>query len=178
MDEATPQDRAASAAEALAAEGNPVTARAVQQRARVSMTIAAAVARDWNSKQAEMQAVPDIPEAINARVQSLWREAVLAARAEHDTDREGWASKIRGITDERDGALEDADRERQRADELEAELASAADRIAGLETQLHRAQAEVAAAETRAAAAEGVAGGLREALAALKPDPEPAAKKK
>lgn len=171
MAEKTPQERAAEAAEALAAEGNPVTARAVQQRAQVSMNVASPVAREWNEAQAQSREVPPVPDSVTLRVQGLWREAVEAARGEHQVERDGWAARLASAEEERDGALEDVGR-------AQAQLDAAATRIAELEALVEQvratvgeAEARTAAAETRASAAEGVAVGLREALTALAQKP-------
>ncbi|MBS1673148.1 MAG: DNA-binding protein [Actinobacteria bacterium] len=175
----TVQQRAEAAAEALAAEGSPVTARTVRQRARVNMSVAAAVARAWNEREAESREVPAMPDAVLARMEGLWREAVAAARDEHQAERDGWAAQLAAVEAERDALGEDVDRaEAERdeavaaAEELGEELRS---RISDLERQLEAeraslatAAAATAAAEGRAAAAEGVAEGLREGVAELR----------
>jgi hypothetical protein len=185
MVEQSTQERAQAAAEALDAEGATVTARTVQQRARVSMTVAAAVAREWNKQQAAARAVPEVPAQVLARVDAIWREAVEAARAEHEAERDGWAARLASSEEERAGLNEDLERiEAERAEEQSAARAEADElrsHIAALDAEL-AAQKEAAAeaasaaaaaetravdAETRTAAAEGVVAGLREALAAL-----------
>lgn len=178
MTETSTQERATAAAEALSAEGTPVTARTVQQRARVSMSVAAAVAREWNAKEAAARAIPEVPAQVLARVDAIWREAVEAARTEHDTEREGWAARIAAGEEERAGLTEELERIEAEHSEEHAAAQAAADelhaRIAAHEADAAEhaaaatsAAAAVAAAEARASAAEGVAAGLREALSAL-----------
>lgn len=187
VDEQSTQDRAAAAAEALASEGVAVTARTVQQRARVSMSVAAAVAREWNKQQAAARAIPEVPTQVLARVDAIWREAVEAARTEHEAERDGWAARLAASEEERAGLVEDVDRieaeraaerdaARAEADELrshiaalDAELTAQKEAAAAAATSVAAAESRAAEAENRAAAAEGVVSGLREALAALSP---------
>lgn len=169
MTEQTPEERATAAAEALAAEGFPVTARAVQQRAQVGMNVASPVARDWNARQALARKVPPLPDSVAVRVQGLWREAVEAARAEHDAERDGWAAQLKNFEDERDGALDEARSAQQELDRANArisELEGVVEQVRGVTAEAER---RVVESEARAAAAEGVAVGLREALVALSP---------
>jgi|SRR5665647_491466 hypothetical protein len=174
MADKTPDERAAAAAEALAAEGAAVTARAVQQRARVDMNVASPAAREWNARQAQAREVPPLPDSVEVRIQGMWREAVEAARAEHQVERDGWAARIKVVEDDRDGALEDATRIRGELDratarnaELEEALEQALAAASQAQARTAAAEAHAAAAEARAAAAEGVAAGLREGLSAL-----------
>lgn len=167
MAEATPRERAEDAAEALAAEGAAVTARAVQQRAQVGMNVASPVAREWNARQSQSRDLPPLPNSVLARINAVWGEAVEAARVEHQAERDGWVARLAEVEDERDGAIDDVTR-------CQEELAQAAARIAELEQALEQAQGattqaqvNAAAAEARASSAEGVAAGLREALSAL-----------
>ncbi|MBK8460146.1 MAG: DNA-binding protein [Micropruina sp.] len=169
MAEHTPEERAAAAAEELAAEGFPVTARAVQQRAQVGMGVASPAARDWNARQAHTRKVPPLPDSVAVRVQGLWREAIEAARAEHQAERDGWASQLKNVEDERDGALDEASGAQQELDRANAhisELEVIVEQIRGMTAEAER---RAVASEARAAAAEGVAVGLREALTALSP---------
>lgn len=180
MEQEKSQQRAAEAAEALAAEGSPVTARTVQQRARVGMAAAAAAAREWNKQVAAAREIPEVPGPVLARVDAIWREAVEAARAEHEADREGWTARLGASEEERAGLIEEAQRVAQSHAEAlavaEAEATAARERIAALEAAAQKQQedaekaaAALAAAEARAATAEGSMAGLREALAALAP---------
>lgn len=169
MADKSPEERATQAAEALAAEGNPVTARGVQQRGQVAMNVASVVAREWNEQQAQARELPPMPETVTVRMQGIWRSAVEAARAEYEVEAEGWAARLKAAQDERDGALEDlssAQKDVEAAHVRIAELEAAAETVS---TAISGAEARAAAAEARAAAAEGVAAGLREALAAITP---------
>lgn len=174
MAENTPEERAAAAAEALAAEGAAVTARGVQQRALVGMNVASPAAREWNARQAQARDVPPLPTSVVARTEALWREAVEAARAEHQVERDGWAARLKVVEDERDGALEDVTSAQEAIEQATAriaELEAAAQQAVAVATQAQArtgvAEVRAAEAEARAAAAEGVAAGLREALSAL-----------
>lgn len=180
MTELTPEERAVAAAETLDADGNPVTARAVRDLARIDMNLASRVAREWNAQQAQARDVPPIPDAVMTRVNALWREAIEAAHAEHKVEVDGWLARVKHAEDERDAAMEDAESEHARFEEAQARAARSLDdaeaRIAELEAAaqqhasvLAEAQARAVNAETRAAAAEGIAAGLREALEALSP---------
>lgn len=111
------RERAVTAAEALSAEGAAVTARAVRSRAQVSMTVAAAAAREWNQSEAEASAVPEVPEAVSRRFDAVWRDAVIAARGEYERAKDGWNAAIEAARAERDESAELADR-------LEGELAA------------------------------------------------------
>lgn len=176
----TPEQRALAAAETLDAEGSPVTARAVQQAAQVGMNVAMKVAKEWNAQKAQARDVPPIPDAVMARVNALWREAIEAAHAEHQVEVDGWVARVKHAEDERDAAMEDAEAEHARFEEAHARATRSLDnaeaRIGELEAAaqqhaavLAEAEARAASAETRAAAAEGIAAGLREALEALSP---------
>lgn len=169
MSDKTPEARALEAAEAIAAEGSPVTARAVQQRAKVNMNVASPVARDWNEQQAQAREVPPMPDAVTLRVEALWRAAFEAARDEHQVETDGWAARLKAAQDERDGALEDLSIAQQEVEAANQRTEDASARIAELEAEPNQARGEAAAAETRAVAAEGIATGLKEALAVLTP---------
>ncbi|MGH3351576.1 MAG: DNA-binding protein [Nocardioides sp.] len=119
MTEATPELKAAQAAEAIAAEGIAVTARSVRQRSGVRMAIAADAARAWNEREAETQDAPPAPEAVQARFDALWREAYTAARAEFDEAVAGWKAKLQRAEEERGqltAAVEEAEKENDRVD--------------------------------------------------------------
>jgi hypothetical protein len=87
MAESTPEGRAMQAAEALAAGGHQVSARAVRERAGVAMTVAAAVARAWNESAVAAPDAPELPSSLLTRFEAMWREAFLAARAEFEGER-------------------------------------------------------------------------------------------
>ncbi len=53
------------------------------------MTVAAAVAREHNDAAANQVDVPEAPATVTARFEAIWREAVIAARAEFALEREG-----------------------------------------------------------------------------------------
>ncbi|SDL34339.1 replication region DNA-binding N-term [Nocardioides sp. YR527] len=119
MTVSTPEVKAAGAAEALAAEGVAVTARAVRERSGVRMAIAADAARSWNEREAEQREAPAIPEAVQARFDALWREAFTAARKEFDEAVAGWKAKLQRADEERDQltvAVEEAEKECERID--------------------------------------------------------------
>ena len=149
MADVTPEDRARAAARALTAEGSPVTSRAIRDRAKVRMAVAAQVAREANESVAAAAQTPDLPDQVTDQVAALWRAAVEAAKEKHAAEMASAAQRLAEAQTERDDAV-------QLVIELEEKLAVAKDALA-------RAQA----AETRATAAEARADGLREALAAL-----------
>lgn len=164
---ATPEQRALAAAEAIAAGGDPVTARGVQQLARVGMKVATPVARAWNEQHSGMPAATPVPDQVRVRFEAMWREAVHAAGAAHASEVEEWTARLAA-------SQEDLDRVATHLAGLEAELAAAQVRAAEAQAQtdqvraeLRAAEAVAARAENRAAAAEGLVAGLREALAAL-----------
>lgn len=141
LKEQTPEYRATAAAEALAAEGIPVTARSVRDRSGVRMALAADAARAWNEQQSNEQAVPDAPEAVQARFMALWREAVTVARGEFAEARAGWEAKIAKAKEDCDAMAEDLGKVE---DERDKALKKAAD-----------AEKEVTAQRSRADKAEG-----------------------
>lgn len=125
MSEQTPEMRARAAA-----EGASVTSRAVRERSGVKMVVAADAARVWNEETARATAVPDLPQAVQLRLEGIWAEAFTAARLEFDDARAGWTSRIQHLEDEvRDltSAVSDAEQATERA---EAAAAKAADRAA------------------------------------------------
>lgn len=89
-----PTQRALAAAEALDAEGVRVTARAVKDRARVQMETARAAAADWNTRKATQANPPAVPESLTVRFAAIWDEAWRTARAEFETERQGWISRL------------------------------------------------------------------------------------
>lgn len=138
------QQRAAQAAEALAAEGNPVTNRAVRERAGVSMTVAAEAARAWNEREAEQQSVPEIPDEVRARLDGIWRTAYVAARQDFDEARAGWLGKIEAA--EKDAAeltkavAEVEQRLEQERQDAQKAQSAAAEELAGARTESAEAQ--------------------------------------
>lgn len=180
VDQQTPQQKAEAAAEALAAKGTAVTARAVRERARVDMKVATAAAKAWKERDAELREIPAAPDTVLTRMDALWREAVMAARGEHQAERDGWAAQMSEAEEEREALGEDIDRaEKERdkaiadakaqAEDLQAQIAELKKQLADAQESAKTAAAGTAAAEARANAAEGIAQGLREALTALAP---------
>ncbi len=167
----SPAQRAAEAAEALAAQGHAVTARAVKQTAKVMTDVAAAAAREWNETQASRMAVPDAPSAWTARVDALWPEAYRVAHQAFDDERSGLLARLTAAEAERDETAADLDRVEAERDQARREIVSMAEevreaRAAEVEAQRLAAEAH-AAAQVRVAAAEGQAEGLRQALAQM-----------
>lgn len=147
-----PEDRAARAAEELAAAGNQVSARAVRERSGVRMNIAAEAARAWNERAAEQQNVPEIPDEVRTRLDGIWRTAYVAARQDFDKARAGWVKKVETV--EEDAAeltktvAELEQRIEQERDESQKARSAAAQELA-------EARTESAEAQTRAAKLEG-----------------------
>jgi chromosome segregation ATPase len=152
-----------------------VTVRAVKQAAGVMSDVAAAAAREWNEAQAALVAVPDAPAAWTARLEALWPEAYRAARETFAAERAGLAAKVASAEAERDGTAADLDRAEAERDQARAEAARLAEAVEaarsaeqGMRDRMLAAERDHAEAlrqaQTRAAAAEGLVAGLREAL--------------
>lgn len=141
--EQSPEERAAAAAESLAAEGIAVTARSVRDRSGVRMALASDAARAWNEQQSQDGTVPEAPPAVQARFSALWREAVTVARAEFAEARAGWEAKIAKAKEDSDAMSEDLGKVE---DERDKALKKASD-----------AEKEVTAQRSRADKAEGKA---------------------
>lgn len=135
----SPEQRAWQAAEEVAAQGRRVTARAIREAAGVSMTVAAAVARGWNKQQGP-EDVPPVPEAVQLRLAGVWREAVAAARTEHDAARQGWEAQLAETQDE--------------ARELETALEAAETQVEQLHREVEDLQTQVQGQRSRADRAE------------------------
>lgn len=154
----TPEQRAADAAEALAAGGAAVTARAVRERSGVRMTVASEAARAWNEREAQAEAVPDPPAAVEARFLALWREAVSTARGEFVEARTGWQTKLEQANAERDAVAEEVERAEAERDTMAGQLEEAsrmhASAYEALKAARDEARAETVAAREQAAAAE------------------------
>lgn len=186
-------ERGRAAAEALATEGVPVTARAVQARSHLDNKVAARAARDWNAHHAQVVGTLPLTDAAQARFLGLWQEVGALARAEHEAERQAWAARIKAMEDELDDTHDEVsdgqvalDQATTRIAELEQAAVQAQSRIDGLERAaeqartdaaeavaqaqaraaeaVEQAQARIAAAETRAAVAEAVAATYRETL--------------
>ena len=167
-----PEARARSAAEALSAEGLPVTARAVRRRSGVAMKLAADIARDWNQTQTDARHVPTPPETVTARFEALWREAYAAATAEFNEARAGWQTRLATAEAERDDIAHDletveTERDAARADLRNAlEHAAADEQAATAALELQRTVAD--RAEARADALHAERDQLREDLTAAR----------
>lgn len=183
MSELDLKERAVAAAESLAAEGLPVTARAVRARAKVTSTVASAAAREWN-EQVSGLAVTEMPEVVQRRVDALWAAALAAANAQWEDARDFMECKVRDAQVEVDGLCEDLARLECQFDDAEAGRLEAVKRVSVLEAQLAkcrdevrdcelRAEREIARAQAEAAGFKGLVEGLREAIAGQKPKTSP-----
>ncbi|MCB9441165.1 MAG: DNA-binding protein [Mycolicibacterium sp.] len=149
---ATAEERAARAAESLAAEGAPVTNRAVRQRAGVAMTVAAEAARAWNEREAEQQNVPAVPGDVQARFEAIWRRAYIGARDEFNEARTGWITKVSAAEAEAAAMLETvADLEHH----LDVERSAATELAQKLSDTREKAAQDLAEAREKAARTEG-----------------------
>jgi len=143
----TPEVKATSAAEELAAEGLSVTAAAVRERSGVRMATAAAAAREWKEreKQAEDESSEPVPEQLQARflsaVEGAWREARALSRAEFDETRAGWEAKLLASKGEVAKLTVAVDELEQECERIDGEARRAA----------QRAVEEIAAARAQAA---------------------------
>ena len=117
-----PQDRALAAAEALDAEGQRVTARAVKDRARVQMETARAAAADWNTRKAQQAATPDPPESFTIRFNAIWGDAYRTAKAKFEAEREGWTTRLDDAEAEVDALQGDIVTTEQQRDQARTEL--------------------------------------------------------
>ena len=174
-----PAARARQAAEELAAKGLPVTSRAVARHASVRMTVAAEAARAWHAEIEAAGAIPAVPEAVAGRFDSIWRDAVIAARGEHADDVAGWQARLEEQAEDLAGYAAEIERAESERDALAAELETARKQLRDLEADLATARNGIRAeerkaveADKRAAVAEATAVALREALAAIEPKGE------
>lgn len=115
-------ERARVAADELTAAGETVTARAVREKAGVSMTVAAQIAREWKTSAEAERATPEIPTRVQVRVEGLWKEAIDTARDEFEAERQGWQRRLEEATEERDGLIKDVSTLELKAQELQALL--------------------------------------------------------
>jgi len=171
--EPTPAERAATAAEALAAEGLPVTARAVRSRAGVMTTIASEAAKQWHQQQAQAISTPAMPATVTRRLEAIWAEAFHAARELFDAEADSWSRRIETAEAEQDHLLAELERAQNLIDRIQdqheetiKDVTKAADRIEELMIKLGAAEQHAAAAEARADTAEAA---LKEVLTTLKP---------
>lgn len=145
-----PQRRAAAAAEALAAEGRPVTNRAVRERAGVAMAVAAEAASEWNERAAEQAQVPEAPDTLLARFAGIWREAYVVARDQLAAERDALTLRLHASENEVQSLTEDLSESDARVAELEAALGQARAEIEHVTRDAEQA-ADAAVAEHAAA---------------------------
>lgn len=153
--------RAAEAAEALAAEGLPVTNRAVRARAGVSMAVAAEAAGTWNEREAARTHIPEAPESVTARFGGIWREAYSAAHDLFAAERETLTGRLRVAEEESRSLTGDLTTSDGRVAELEAELERVrtdAEQAAAATAAAHAA--ELSAERSRGDRAEGALGAV------------------
>jgi hypothetical protein len=136
--------KARAAAEALGAEGEKVSARTVAARAGVRLAAGNVAAREWNEAQASAVPIPPAPESVLFRFEAMWREAITAARSEHDEARAGWEAKVQAAQEEvaelgKDLERIEAEKETERAqrEALQAEVARLTQEVAE-----HRSRAD------------------------------------
>lgn len=129
----TAEERAASAADELAAEGLSVTAAAVRERSGVRMSTALAASRDWKErdKKSREEFAEPVPEQLQARLLSAfegaWREARALSRSEFDGARAGLEAKLltsEGEVGKLTAAVDELEEEREAARVLAAEQAA------------------------------------------------------
>lgn len=118
----TPERRAVEAAESLAAEGLPVTSRAVRARAGVSMAVATGAATTWNERAAAQAHIPGAPESVAARFDGIWRDAYSTAHDLFAAEREALTGRLRAAEEENRSLTEDLTASDARVAELQAEL--------------------------------------------------------
>ncbi|WP_402465417.1 DNA-binding protein [Isoptericola aurantiacus] len=168
----TGRERVFAAADALLAAGTPITVTTVRDRAGCSNAVATTHLRAWRSEQAEARAeaarLPELPREVAALVErgvaGLWRQAVHAARREHDderTDAEQLATALRQDADRLAGALDAAHAERGAVEEELRTTRSDVERLTGRLTAESQALSAATAAGERAL---GRADELHEAL--------------
>ncbi|WP_190243064.1 DNA-binding protein [Arthrobacter globiformis] len=156
-----PERRAAVAAEALAAEGLPVTSRAVRARAGVSMAVATEAATTWNEREAAQAHIPEAPESVTARFSGIWREAYSAARDLFASERETLTGRLRVVEEDNRSLTADLTTSDGRVAELEAELERVrtdAEQAAASAAAAHAA--ELSAERSRGDRAEGALGAV------------------
>ena len=141
----SPLERAHAAAEQLAAEGQPVTSRAVRSRAGVMTTIAAQAAKAWNDAQA-LTRTPEIPPAVTTRLEAIWAAAYHAAHGQFDADRDGWAARIERAEAEAHQLAQDSEQAQAELTETQASQRQTSQLLADTTSQLDQARTEAATA--------------------------------
>lgn len=152
------QRRAVEAAEALAAEGQAVTNRAVRDRAGVGMAVAAEAAKAWNEAAAATAAAPETPDAVRARVDGIWREAYRLAHDEFAAERAVLSKKLAAAEEDRDALTSDLTDAEARLDALQVELDAARSEAAQATAEASASHAEQLAVER--SRADKATGGL------------------
>uniref|UniRef100_UPI0022E2097F DNA-binding protein n=1 Tax=Kocuria marina TaxID=223184 RepID=UPI0022E2097F len=76
------RERVFAACQALAETGERITVAAVRRAAAVSMQEASDGVRAWRQTQAQVQSVPEPPEAVAAALRGVWGAALSTARTE------------------------------------------------------------------------------------------------
>ena len=167
----SPAERATAAAEQLAAEGKPVTARTVRTRAAVMTTVASQAAKSWNERQALNLKVPEMPDSVATRLEAIWGEAYHAARQEFDVERENWTTRLEAAEAETSQIAEEADRAQEAIAQLHLDIKDVTETVAQLRkltdeqaAALQESRLEATSAASRADAAESA---LKDVLAAL-----------
>ncbi|MCH8563696.1 DNA-binding protein [Nesterenkonia sp. YGD6] len=127
------QSRAAEAAEALATEGQPVTARTVRVRAEVATNVAAEAARKWNESTASAVPETPIPDNVMARYAAAWRESQAEASAKFAAERDAFMAKLQASNDEIRELTGDLTEAEAKIEELSAAVADAKAALADAE---------------------------------------------
>ena len=152
-------ERARIAADELTAAGKTVTARAVREKAEVSMTVAAQVAREWKTSAEAERPVPEIPKRVQVRVEGLWKEAIDTVRDEFEAERQGWQRRLEETVQERDGLIKDVATFETEGRELQALLETTREEALASATGLEEA---LRSATSRADRAEAQVQALQE----------------
>lgn len=127
------QNRAAEAAEALAAEGQPVTARNVRKLAEVATDVAGEAARKWNESAASAEPESPIPDNVMARYAAAWRESKTEAKAEFAAEREAFTAKLQSSNGEIQELTDDLTKAEAKIEELTTAVADAEAALADAE---------------------------------------------
>lgn len=165
----TADEKAARAAEELAAEGLNVTAASVRERAGVGMAKAAAAAKEWKEREKNVEhgSTDPVPERLQTRFlavfEGAWREARALSRAEFNEARAGWEAKLlasegeviklTAVVDELEQECERIESEARGAAQVAVEEVAAARALTAEQAEEHASQ--LAAERSRADRAEG-----------------------
>jgi DNA repair exonuclease SbcCD ATPase subunit len=175
-DTTTAAELARQAAEALDAEGKPVTARAVRERSGVRTSTAAEAAREWNDRRSKEISVPDMPETVAVRAAGFWNAAFIEARKEFSEAITGWQAKLDAAAkahDELAAALDESEAVREQLvnelEKMKLTVTAEAEKITDLSMQLVSARETAVAAQIRAAAAEAHSAALSDVIEMFAP---------